>query len=479
MKKYDRYKRLIMFVFTFILIICQVIIFWVMWHQYYNLMLIIPFFRKGSWLMVTIYALLFLAFLKVFGGYRVGYYKKSDVVFSQILSILCLNGVTYLQISLLALRFISITHLLIMSGINIAIIVCWTLITDSIFKKLYPPRRMILLYGDRSPDSIIQKMGTRCDKYNICAAMNISRGYDAIVRELSNYEAVIIWDIPSEIRNPILKYCFGQSIRTYVMPKLSDVIIMHSDNINLFDTPLLLSRNFGLTFDQSVTKRILDIVFSGLAIIISSPIMLVVSIIIKLYDHGPVLYKQDRLTLDGKVFKIFKFRSMIIDAEKDGVARLAGEKDDRITPVGKVLRTTRLDELPQLFNIFMGSMSMVGPRPERPEIAEEYLKEMPEFNYRLKVKAGLTGYAQVYGYYNTTPYDKLKLDISYIESYSLWLDIKLMLLTFKILFRKESTQGVSEGQITAQQIYWTESELASTLDVFKTSDDCIKDTSIK
>ncbi len=479
MKKYDRYKRIIMFVSTLIIILLQVITFWIFWHGYYNNMILMPFFRKGSWLMVSIYALLLLTFLKIFGGYRVGYYKKTDVIFSQILSILCANGISYLQISLLGLGFLNIVPLLAMTGVNTLIIVFWTLISDTIFKKLYPPRRMILIYGERSPDSIIQKMGTRCDKYNICAAMNINKGYDAIIRELHNYEAVIIWDIPSVIRNPILKYCFGKSIRTYVMPKLSDVIIMRSDNINLFDTPLLLSRNFGLTFDQSVTKRLLDILFSGLAIIISSPIMLVVAIIIKLYDHGPVLYKQDRLTIDGKVFKILKFRSMIVDAEKDGVARLAGEKDDRVTSVGKVLRTTRLDELPQFFNIFMGSMSLVGPRPERPEIAEEYLKEMPEFDYRLKVKAGLTGYAQVYGYYNTTPYDKLKLDITYIESYSLWLDIKLMLLTFKILFRKESTQGVSEGQITAQQIYWTESELASTLDIFKTSDEYMNDTAIK
>lgn len=472
MNKYDRYKRVIMFVATLVLVLLQVAVFWGIWHGYYNTMIIMPFFRKGSWLMVAIYALLLLTFLKIFSGYRIGYYKKSDVIFSQILSVFCVNGIIYLQISLLALGFLTIRPLMVMSVINTLIIIFWTLVTDALFKKLYPPRRMILVYGERSPDSIIRKMGTRCDKYNICAAMNVSRGYDAIIKELKNYEAVIIWDIPSEIRNPILKYCFGQSIRTYVMPKLSDVIIMRSDSINLFDTPLLLSRNFGLTFDQAVIKRLIDIILSAVAIIIFSPFMLVISLMIKLYDHGPVLYKQNRLTLDGKVFKIYKFRSMIVEAEKDGIARLAEAKDDRITPVGKIIRATRLDELPQLFNIFMGSMSIVGPRPERPEIAEEYLKEMPEFNYRLKVKAGLTGYAQVYGYYNTTPYDKLKLDITYIESYSLWLDLKLILLTVKILFRKESTQGVSEGQITAQQIYWAESELTSAIEITDLSEEC-------
>lgn len=470
MKKYDRYKRIILFFAALVIIVLQVAVFWVAWHVYYNKVILMPFFRKGSWLMVAIYSILLLSFSRIFGGYRVGYYKKSDVIFSQILGIVCVNGITYLQICLLGLRFINIIPLIIMTVVNIVLIVFWSLITDILFKKMFPPRKMILLYADRSPDSLIQKMSTRKDKYQICAAINVNKGYEAVIKVIHDFEAVIIWDIPSDIRNPILKYCFGNSIRTYIMPKLSDIIIMRSDNINLFDTPLLLSRNFGLSFDQSIVKRIFDLILSSIAIVISSPIMLIVAVVIKLYDKGPVLFKQERLTLDGKVFRMYKFRSMIVDAEKDGIARLAGENDDRITPIGKFIRAMRLDELPQLFNIFAGSMSLVGPRPERPEIAQEYLKEMPEFNYRLKVKAGLTGYAQVYGFYNTTPYDKLKLDISYIESYSLWLDMKLVLLTIKIIFRKESTQGIAEGQVTAKQIYSVGNELASALALFDDDD---------
>ena len=179
--------------------------------------------------------------------------------------------------------------------------------------------------------------------------------------------------------------------------------------------------------------------------------MLVTAIVIKTYDGGSVLYKQVRCTRDRKQFKIMKFRSMREDAEKDGVARLAAKNDDRITPIGKFIRSCRIDELPQLFNILAGDMSFIGPRPERPEIIEQYLEEMPEFAYRMRVKAGLAGYAQVYGKYNTTPYDKLKLDLTYIENYSFWLDIKLMLLTVKILFTPDSTEGVEENQITAQK----------------------------
>lgn len=199
-------------------------------------------------------------------------------------------------------------------------------------------------------------------------------------------------------------------------------------------------------------KRAIDIVVSLIAAIILSPVFLITAIAIKATDHGPIFYKQVRLTKDGKEFKILKFRSMRVDAEKDGVARLStGENDNRITSVGKIIRACRVDELPQLFNILKGDLSIVGPRPERPEIASQYYKEMPEFALRLQAKAGLTGYAQVYGKYNTTPYDKLTMDLMYIAHPSIVEDLKIMLSTVKILFLPESTEGVAENQITAME----------------------------
>ena len=173
-----------------------------------------------------------------------------------------------------------------------------------------------------------------------------------------------------------------------------------------------------------------------------SPIMLVTAVAIKICDGGSVFYKQKRLTVGGKEFYVYKFRSMIADAEKDGVARLAEANDDRVTPVGKVIRRFRIDEFPQLINILKGEMSLVGPRPERPELTDEYDKEMPEFKFRLKVKAGLTGYAQVMGKYDTTPYDKLKMDLMYIEKYSVLLDMKIILMTVKTMFfpNKDNSQ---------------------------------------
>ena len=176
--------------------------------------------------------------------------------------------------------------------------------------------------------------------------------------------------------------------------------------------------------------------------------MLLIALCIKMQDGGTVIYKQKRLTKDGKEFDIYKFRSMRMDSEQSG-ARLAQKGDRRVTPIGTIIRNLHFDELPQLFNILKGDMSLVGPRPERPEIAEQYKKQVPEFEFRLKVKAGLTGYAQVYGKYNTTPEDKLKLDLFYIEHYTIWMDMKLLLLTFKILFQKENTEGIENGQVTA------------------------------
>lgn len=192
----------------------------------------------------------------------------------------------------------------------------------------------------------------------------------------------------------------------------------------------------------------MDIVISLIGIVIASPFMLVIVLAIKLYDRGPILYKQERLTKDGQPFMIYKFRSMSVHSEDAG-ARLAAKGDARVTPVGRVIRAIHFDELPQLFNILKGEMSVVGPRPERQIIADQYTEEIPEFVLRLKVKAGLTGYAQVYGKYNTTPYDKLKLDLFYIENYSFLLDIKLLFMTVKIFFQKEVSEGVDDDQKNA------------------------------
>ena len=191
-----------------------------------------------------------------------------------------------------------------------------------------------------------------------------------------------------------------------------------------------------------LVKRMMDICISVVGLVLASPVMLITAGLIKAQDRGTVLYSQKRLTKDGKIFEIYKFRSMKMDAEKDGKARLAEKSDDRITTVGKWIRMTRIDELPQFINVLRGDMSIVGPRPERPELAEKYTEENPEFTMRLKVKAGITGFAQVYGRYNTPAIEKAQMDAYYIRKASVLMDLRLILATVKVLFMKESSEGV-------------------------------------
>ena len=452
MKKREQYKRMIMFLASALIVALETAIFAYIWFHYYADEEIIgkTFWNKGNFVVIGQYALMIFLFYRIYGGFKVGYLRDFEVLYSQILSVLCVNMITYLQLSLIG-RWKFTRHILplvYMTGIDLVIVIAWVIFMRMIYERIYPPRNMLLIYGTHNPKDLIQKISTREDKYNICEMVHLSWGEEKIKEKIAEYPAVILGDIPSHERNVFLKYCFEKNIRCYSIPKISDILLRNADSIHLFDTTLMLSRNRGLTVEQEFVKRVMDIVFSLVGLVIASPFMLVIAFLIKVYDGGPVFYKQNRLTKDGKVFQILKFRSMKVQSEKKG-ARLAMKDDDRITPVGKVLRQIHFDELPQIFNILKGDMSLVGPRPERPEIAQEYLKEIPEFNYRLKVKAGLTGYAQVYGKYNTTPYDKLKLDLTYIETYSVVQDIKLLMLTFKILFQKENTEGVERWQVTA------------------------------
>ena len=452
MKKREQYKRMIMFLASALIVALETAIFAYIWFHYYADEEIIgkTFWNKGNFVVIGQYALMIFLFYRIYGGFKVGYLRVFEVLYSQILSVLCVNMITYLQLSLIG-RWKFTRHILplvYMTGIDLVIVIAWVIFMRMIYERIYPPRNMLLIYGTHNPKDLIQKISTREDKYNICEMVHLSWGEEKIKEKIAEYPAVILGDIPSHERNVFLKYCFEKNIRCYSIPKISDILLRNADSIHLFDTTLMLSRNRGLTVEQEFVKRVMDIVFSLVGLVIASPFMLVIAFLIKVYDGGPVFYKQNRLTKDGKVFQILKFRSMKVQSEKKG-ARLAMKDDDRITPVGKVLRQIHFDELPQIFNILKGDMSLVGPRPERPEIAQEYLKEIPEFNYRLKVKAGLTGYAQVYGKYNTTPYDKLKLDLTYIETYSVLQDIKLLMLTFKILFQKENTEGVESWQVTA------------------------------
>ncbi|MCM1283718.1 MAG: sugar transferase [Roseburia sp.] len=446
----ERYKHLLNFVANVLTLTVEAAMFGWIWYVRYVPMLDKEnaLYRRGNWAVIGLYVLFVFFFTKVFGGYKIGYMRVSDIILSQILAVVLAAGVAYLEICLVANDYLPVHPLAAMTFMEIVFIVPWVILVRRGYQRLYPPRQLLVIYGNYSPDNLIEKINTRRDKYDICGSVSYCVGYQELYPMIRKYSAVVLCDLPAEARNQIMKFCYQESIRTYVTPKISDILFRGADDIHLFDTPLLLSRNQGLSIVELFVKRVMDIVVSLIGIVIASPFMLLIVLGIKLCDRGPVLYKQERLTKDGKHFMIYKFRSMSVDSEEAG-ARLAAKGDARVTPVGRVIRAIHFDELPQLFNILKGEMSVVGPRPERQEIADQYTESIPEFVLRLKVKAGLTGYAQVYGKYNTTPYDKLKLDLTYIENYSLWQDIRILFLTFKILFVRENTEGVDESQTTA------------------------------
>ena len=441
----EKYKRLIKLSFAVVMLLGLCFLYAVTWIGYYNKFVIqdqYRFFRRGNWVIVFLYGILLTFFMNTYGGFKVGYLKRGNLIYSQIMSVLFTNVFTYFQIAVIDKRFVNPGFILFMTIADIVFIVLWTLVFQAGYSNLFPRRRMIFVEGDRRDYHLVDKINAREDKYEICEVISYKKGMDIIAPRIALYDAIIIGDMPSHERNLLLKYCFELGIRSYSVPKISDVLLRSSDELNLFDTPLFLSRNVGFTIEQQWIKRIEDIVFATLMLLLFSPVFLIAAISIKCTDGGPVFYKQERLTKDRQVFMICKFRTMVVDAEKMSGPVLASEKDPRILPIGKVLRATRMDELPQILNILKGEMSLVGPRPERPELAAEIERNIPEFSYRLKVKAGLTGYAQVYGKYNTTSYDKLKLDLMYIRKYSLLLDLKLIMMTPKIMFLKESTEGV-------------------------------------
>lgn len=447
MKVDQKYKRLIKVFFTFGLTSMLIVLYGWTWIGYYNRIIEFPFFRRGNWMMVFLYGVILVLFMRIYGGFKVGYLKKWNLIYSQILAVIFTNTFTYLQIAVLDKHFLNPFQLIRMTGVDFFVIVSWTLMYQWIYRKMFPPRKMLLISGKRSDYHLVEKINSREDKYEICKIINIEQGINLLQQEISKYDGVIIGDISSHERNIILKYCFANSIRSYNVPKISDILLKSSVELNLFDSPLLLSRNEGLTIEQLFIKRLVDIVGALIGIIATAPLLIIIGFCIRLTDKGPILFKQARLTRDNKIFDIYKFRTMIQGAEKDGVARLAEERDSRILPIGHFLRRTRLDELPQLFNILVGDMSFVGPRPERPELMGVILKDIPEFSYRTRVKAGLTGYAQIYGKYNTTSYDKLKLDLTYICNYSLFLDLKLIFMTPKVMFMKEATEGVRPDDV--------------------------------
>ena len=420
------------------------------WFNYYAPHMALPFYDRGNWVVVALYAVLYMIFGRVYGGFWISLNRISESVYSQALAVMMTSGIMYVVTVLLERQLPNIWPVIAAFAVQLVLSGLWSMAAHVAYYMLFPATKTIIVYDERQGmEKLIQDYGFE-KKFTVIKTLTVEHCIGNIDL-LHNAQTVFVSGVHSHERNIILKYCVEHGIMMYLVPRIGDVLMSGAQQMHMFHLPMLRVGRYNPSPWHTIAKRTFDVVSAGALFLVISPLMLITAIAIKT-DGGPVFYKQRRLTQDGKEFDVLKFRSMRVDAEKDGVARLStGDKDDRITRVGRFIRKVRIDELPQLLNIIGGSMSVVGPRPERPEIASQYVKEMPEFSLRLQAKAGLTGYAQVYGKYNTTPYDKLQMDLMYISNPSFWEDLRIIFATIKILFVPESTEGVAEGQKTAMK----------------------------
>ena len=424
-------------------------IFLAIWFRFYDDKLFEPYYRRGNYAVALVYAFTFWRLSKLYGCFEIDLKRTSEILYSAVVSLITSAFLIYVVTWLLVRELPSILPLLLQIAVCSILAAAWARVAVLLSNKLNKPKKVLLIYdNEQARENGADIVNRLAWKFVLESEMRVSEDISETIKYIifTRPEALMLCGLHSTPRNAILKFCATRNIPVYIRPNIGDYLIGDAKEIQMANLPVKVYEKSERDVVYLFVKRLFDIVLAITGLILASPIMLITAIAIKFYDGGPVLYKQVRLTKGKKEFNIYKFRSMKTDAEADGKARLASVGDNRITPVGKFIRATRIDELPQIICILKGEMSIVGPRPERPELCAEYEKEMPEFALRTEVKAGLTGYAQVYGKYNTQAYDKLQMDLMYISNQSLITDFKIILATIKIIFIPESTEGVKNYQ---------------------------------
>ena len=408
------------------------------------------FYFWGNNIVLMLYAINLFFSSSTFRSMQFGVIDWQEGILSWGLSLIVTNVLQYFLLSLLESMILPVVGFLIVLAAQIILIIPLIYFIDKLYYFLHPAHKAIIIYEReekaRNYSAIIEKHKKR---FVIKQAISQNEPMDVLQSSIKAAESVFFIDVDEKRLGSLLEYCFLHDKRSYILPTFSGVLLNAADISWISNTPMFLPKSPAFDPVLLFIKRCMDVFFSIILIILFSWLMLLAWVAIRLYDRHPAIYKQVRVTKGGELFTLYKFRSMRPDAEADGVARLSVRGDDRVTPVGKIIRKTRIDELPQLFNILFGSMSLVGPRPERPEIAKQYEEIYPNFALRTKVKAGMTGYAQIFGRYNTAPDEKLFLDVLYIEKFSILQDIKLILQTVKVVFIPSSTEGVAEDDTTA------------------------------
>lgn len=400
---------------------------------------------------VTTFLVVEMLFVSIYGKYDVGRKKSKPIIISLGLATFFTDIITYIQLmimrtnvqSIYAFRIRSISWLLVALAMQLLLITIFVYVGNEVFFLINKPERSCVVTGRQKDLNAIMRVISKYQRQYRPEQAFDYRDPD-ILSKIEEYETVFIYEVPIEQRTKIVRYCYQEKKDVYYNPELHDIMEFNAEYYVLDDVSLLNSRTTELTMEQRIVKRTVDLVLAILIGVLSLPFSIGAAIAIKCYDGGSIFFKQKRATLNGRIFEVYKFRTM-----KENVEHKSARKgDSRITRPGKFLRKTRIDELPQLINIIKGDMSFVGPRPEMIENVTQYTKILPEFKYRLRVKAGLTGYAQVAGKYNTTPKDKLMMDIMYIENYSIFKDIQLLFQTVGVVLKSDSTEafGEEEGQ---------------------------------
>jgi len=408
------------------------------------------FYFWGNYVVLLIYTANLYFTSKIYHSFNFGNAELHEIILSWVLCLFMMNALQYLMLSLLESMMLPVAGFLIVLAVQYALVIPLTILIDKLYFQLNPAQKAIIIHGNeekaREYRSIIEK---HRKKFEISLVISQDEPTETLLRHIEGSESIFILDVAEKKRESLLEYCFLHNKRTYILPTFTSVLLNTAGITWISNTPMYLPKSPEPDLGIRFVKRSIDIIFSLLAIILLSWLMLIIWITITLYDRRSAIYRQVRVTKNGKKFTLYKFRSMRPDAEDDGIPRLTNKDDDRITPFGRFIRRTRIDEIPQLFNVLSGTMSLVGPRPERPEITKQYEEIYPNFSFRTKVKAGITGLAQIYGKYNTAPEEKLFLDIMYIETLSIRQDIKLLMQTLKVIFSFSSTEGISNGSTNA------------------------------
>ena len=408
------------------------------------------FYFWGNNIILLLYTVNLFLTNKIYRGFNFGNSDLYEIILSWILSLIITNGLEYLQLSLLESKMLPPSGFLAVLAVQLVVVVPIAFLIDKLYYHLNPAHMAIIIYGNEEKAGEYRGIvGKHRKKFEISHVVSQNEQVNALIRRIEEAESVFFIDVDEKKRESLLEYCFMHNKRTYILPTFSGVLLNTAEISWISNTPVFLPKSPVMDPVAQFTKRVMDVVISMIAIVALSWLMLITWVVIRLYDRQPAIFKQTRITKGGKLFTLFKFRSMRPDAENDEIPRLAAKDDDRVTPFGRFIRKTRIDELPQLFNVLAGAMSLVGPRPERPEIAKQYEEIYPNFSFRTKVKAGLTGFAQIYGRYDTAPDEKLFLDIVYIEKFSIWQDVKLLLQTVKVVFMPSSTEGIRKDSTTA------------------------------